>query len=169
MFDGAGTELCWLLGDGSFQLAIFDCLEAIKGAIKSHHLDLRTGPRPQSFDRAERHFIVLCKDGLNIRVGLQQVGSDVKAFRAVEIRRLLADDPNVPVPRNLLFKALTALARGGGTSGALQDEDIALFPDGLGELSAACAPPATLSEATMESSSTPLTSRSTPMTGTPSF
>ena len=47
---------------------------------------------------------------------------------------MLADDPNVPILRNLLFKALTALARGGGTSGALQDEDIALFPNGFGEL-----------------------------------
>ena len=47
---------------------------------------------------------------------------------------MLADDPNVPVLRNLLFKALAALARGGGTSGALQDEDIALFPDGFGKL-----------------------------------
>jgi len=47
---------------------------------------------------------------------------------------LLADDPNVPILRNLLLEALAALARGGGTSGALQDEDIALFPDGFSEL-----------------------------------
>src|SRR5699024_4448134 len=79
--------------------------------------------------RAQRHLVVLGKDGVDVTVALEHVGHHVQTTGAVEVGGLLRDDLDVVVLGDTLAEALTTFTARRGTRGALKHHDPALFTD----------------------------------------
>jgi ribose transport system ATP-binding protein len=105
-----GADLIRQLSNGRSQFAIIYCFFAIWSAVKSNHHHIRFTRSLQCAQRAKRHFIVLGKYGLHVRMRGQQVLHDVQTFGAVEVCRLAGQYVKF-VCRNGLLETFATLTR----------------------------------------------------------
>src|SRR5699024_3247706 len=104
-----------------------DRLEALRGAVETDHHGFLAAVVQRS-GRAQRHLVVLGKDGVDVTVALEHVGHHVQTTGAVEVGGLLRDDLDVVVLGDTLAEALTTFTARRGTRGALKHHDPALSP-----------------------------------------
>src|SRR5699024_2706068 len=131
LLDSACTQLIWLLRNGALELAVFDSGETIGGAVEAEDLYFLASACAQSFNRSKRYLVVFSEDCHDISVCLQLVSGDIQVLGAIKACGLLGHNLNIWIRSDAFFKALAAVAGGGRTSDALQNQDFTLFANSL--------------------------------------
>src|SRR5439155_17608872 len=129
------AHLLGLLRDRRGHRPRLDRRQRVADGVKAYdeHLFLPLRGR-NGLDGAQRHFVVLREDRVDLLLRLQDVLHDRQALGTVEVRGLHGDQPDTGIRLQTITKTLAAVARGRGPRDAFQHHHAALPLQSLGDV-----------------------------------